>query len=133
MFLLGYPGVGKRTVGSHLTELLDGVLVDNALIHLPLLTLFKWDAAHARRANCERRTLLRPELQVGGRHRPGQATWPPTQTAAALTCTESRTTSVALASKPPPFSAFRRRAPQRAGDPTTPLPSVRFHRPSSRA
>ena len=43
VFLLGYPGVGKRTVGSHLTELLDGVLVDNALIHLPLLTLFKWD------------------------------------------------------------------------------------------
>ena len=42
VFLLGYPGVGKRTVGSHLTELLDGVLVDNALIHLPLLTLFKW-------------------------------------------------------------------------------------------
>jgi hypothetical protein len=43
VFLLGYPGVGKRTVGSHLTELLDGVLVDNALISIPLLTLFKWD------------------------------------------------------------------------------------------
>ena len=43
VFLLGYPGVGKRTVGSHLAELLGGVLVDNALIHLPLLTLFKWD------------------------------------------------------------------------------------------
>ena len=43
VFLLGYPGVGKRTVGSHLAELLDGVLVDNALIHFPLLTLFKWD------------------------------------------------------------------------------------------
>jgi len=41
--MLGYPGVGKRTVGSHLAELLDGVLVDNALINLPLLTLFKWD------------------------------------------------------------------------------------------
>jgi hypothetical protein len=43
VFLLGYPGVGKRTVGSHLVELLDGVLVDNALISIPLLTLFKWD------------------------------------------------------------------------------------------
>jgi hypothetical protein len=43
VFLLGYPGVGKRTVGTHLVELLDGVLVDNQLINLPLLTLFKWD------------------------------------------------------------------------------------------
>jgi hypothetical protein len=43
VFLLGYPGVGKRTVGAHLAELLDGVLVDNQLINLPLLTLFKWD------------------------------------------------------------------------------------------
>ncbi|MCA1704727.1 MAG: hypothetical protein LC808_16270 [Actinobacteria bacterium] len=43
VFLLGYPGVGKRTIGSHLAELLDGVLVDNQLINTPLLTLFKWD------------------------------------------------------------------------------------------
>ena len=43
VFFLGYPGVGKRTVASHLTELLDGVLVDNQLINIPLLTLFKWD------------------------------------------------------------------------------------------
>jgi hypothetical protein len=43
VFFLGYPGVGKRTVGSHLTELLDGVLVDDSLINIPLLTLFKWD------------------------------------------------------------------------------------------
>jgi hypothetical protein len=43
VFLLGYPGVGKRTGGSHLAELLDGVLVDNALLSIPLLTLFKWD------------------------------------------------------------------------------------------
>lgn len=43
VFLLGYPGVGKRTVGTHLAELLDGVLVDNQLINHPLLTLFKWD------------------------------------------------------------------------------------------
>ena len=41
--MLGYPGVGKLTVGAHLAELLDGVLVDNQLINIPLLTLFKWD------------------------------------------------------------------------------------------
>ncbi len=43
VFLLGYPGVGKRTVGSQLAHLLDGVLVDNSLMSIPLLTLFKWD------------------------------------------------------------------------------------------
>lgn len=43
IFLLGYPGVGKRTVGTHLAGLLDGVLVDNQLMNIPLLTLFKWD------------------------------------------------------------------------------------------
>jgi hypothetical protein len=43
VLLLGYPGVGKRTVGSHLAHRLDGVLVDNQLINAPLLTLFKWD------------------------------------------------------------------------------------------
>jgi len=43
VFLLGYPGVGKRTVGTQLCRLLNGVLVDNQLINRPLLTLFKWD------------------------------------------------------------------------------------------
>jgi hypothetical protein len=43
VFLLGYPRVGKRTVGSHLAGLLDGVPVDNALLSIALLTLFKWD------------------------------------------------------------------------------------------
>jgi hypothetical protein len=43
VYLLGYPGVGKRTVGSHVADLLDGVLVDNQLLNIPLLTLFKWD------------------------------------------------------------------------------------------
>lgn len=43
VFLLGYPGVGKRTVGLHLAELLEAVLVDNQLINIPLLTLFRWD------------------------------------------------------------------------------------------
>jgi hypothetical protein len=43
VLLLGYPGFGKRTVGTSLARLLDCVLVDNQLIHLPLLTLFSWD------------------------------------------------------------------------------------------
>ncbi len=47
VFLLGYPGVGKRTVGSHLAALLDAVLVDNSLISIPILTLFKWDGKFA--------------------------------------------------------------------------------------
>lgn len=43
VYLLGYPGMGKRTIGSHLATLLDGVLVDNMLINRPLLELFRWD------------------------------------------------------------------------------------------
>lgn len=43
VFMLGYPAVGKRTVGRELAELLDGVLVDNQLIHHPVLSLFRWD------------------------------------------------------------------------------------------
>ena len=43
VYMLGYPGMGKRTVGGHLAKLLDGVLVDNALINRPLLELFQWD------------------------------------------------------------------------------------------
>jgi hypothetical protein len=43
VFLLGYPGMGKRTVGAALAELLDAVLVDNQLINRPLLELFRWD------------------------------------------------------------------------------------------
>lgn len=43
VFILGYPGMGKRTVGACLAELLDGVLVDNQLINRPLLELFRWD------------------------------------------------------------------------------------------
>ena len=41
VLLLGYPGVGNRTVGSHLADLLDGVLVDNQLYNLPILTVLK--------------------------------------------------------------------------------------------
>ena len=43
VLLLGYPGFGKRTVGTSLAQLVDGVLVDNQLINIPLLTLFRWD------------------------------------------------------------------------------------------
>jgi MoxR-like ATPase len=43
VYLIGYPGVGKRTVGAVLAEQLDGVLVDNQLINIPILTLFRWD------------------------------------------------------------------------------------------
>lgn len=43
VFMLGYPGMGKRTIGSHLATLLDGVLVDNMLISRPLIELFQWD------------------------------------------------------------------------------------------
>lgn len=43
VFMLGYPGMGKRTIGSHLATLVDGVLVDNTLINRPLIELFRWD------------------------------------------------------------------------------------------
>jgi hypothetical protein len=43
VLMQGYPGMGKRTVGGHLAALLDGVLVDNALINRPVLELFRWD------------------------------------------------------------------------------------------
>ncbi len=43
VLVLGYPGFGKRTIGTALAERLDAVLVDNQLINIPLLTLFRWD------------------------------------------------------------------------------------------
>jgi hypothetical protein len=43
VFLNGYPATGKRTIGGHLAQLVDGVLVDNQLINRPLLELFRWD------------------------------------------------------------------------------------------
>ena len=43
VLLLGYPGFGKRTVGTSLAALLDCALVDNQLINIPLLSLFRWD------------------------------------------------------------------------------------------
>lgn len=52
VFMLGYPGMGKRTVGARLAALLDGVLVDNQLINRPLIELFRWDGVE----------LLPPEI-----------------------------------------------------------------------
>lgn len=43
VLMLGYPGMGKRTIGACLADLLDGVLVDNQLINRPLIELFRWD------------------------------------------------------------------------------------------
>ena len=43
VLMLGYPAMGKRTIGTHLATLLDGVLVDNQLINRPLIELFRWD------------------------------------------------------------------------------------------
>jgi adenylylsulfate kinase-like enzyme len=43
VLMLGYPGMGKRTIGTRVAAMLDGVLVDNQLINRPLLELFRWD------------------------------------------------------------------------------------------
>ncbi len=43
VFLLGYPAVGKSTVGAEVAKRLDGVLVDNAFIFQPIFKLLKWD------------------------------------------------------------------------------------------
>jgi hypothetical protein len=52
VFLLGYPGMGKRTVGGALATLIDAVLLDNARIHGILLEPFRWDGV----------ALLPPEI-----------------------------------------------------------------------
>lgn len=52
VFLLGYPGTGKRTVGAALATLIDAVLLDNARIHGVLLEPFRWDGV----------ALLPPEI-----------------------------------------------------------------------
>lgn len=43
VYLLGYPGMGKRTVGVELTDRVDGVLVDNQLLFNPVVALWRWD------------------------------------------------------------------------------------------
>jgi len=71
VFLLGYPGVGKRTVGSELAEILDGVLVDNQLINIPLLTLFKWDGKSPIPMEIWDRVAPIREAVLGHHRRPG--------------------------------------------------------------
>lgn len=43
VFMLGYPGMGKRTTGLHVADLINGVLVDNQLLYRPIMELFRWD------------------------------------------------------------------------------------------
>jgi shikimate kinase len=42
-YLLGYPGVGKYTVGKALATQTGAVLIDNQVVNHPILVLFKWD------------------------------------------------------------------------------------------
>jgi len=41
--LLGYPGVGKYTIGQELARQTGAVLIDNQVINHPILALFDWD------------------------------------------------------------------------------------------
>jgi len=43
VFLLGYPGMGKRTVGAALAGSTGAVLLDNQVINRPILEVFQWD------------------------------------------------------------------------------------------
>jgi hypothetical protein len=43
VYLLGYPGVGKYTVGRELARRTGAALIDNQVINHPILTLFNWD------------------------------------------------------------------------------------------
>lgn len=78
VFLLGYTGVGKRTVGGALAELLDGVLLDDARIHGVLLEPFRWDgvaplgatavSAGSGSSSCRRKSRDNPQpLPVRGK------------------------------------------------------------------
>ena len=42
VYLLGYPGVGKYTVGSALARRTGAVLIDSQVINQPILQLFDW-------------------------------------------------------------------------------------------
>src|SRR5438270_3612008 len=65
VFLLGYPGMGKRTVGGALATLIDAVLLDNARIHGVLLEPFRWDGIAPLPADvCDRVTPIRQALLV---------------------------------------------------------------------
>ncbi len=43
VYLLGSPGVGKRTVAEALAARTGAAVVDNHKVNLPLMSLFRWD------------------------------------------------------------------------------------------
>lgn len=45
VYLLGSPGVGKRTVAEALHRLTGAVVLDNHRINLPIMSLFDWDGS----------------------------------------------------------------------------------------
>lgn len=45
VYLLGSPGVGKRTVAEALSALTGAVVLDNHRIALPVVSLFDWDGS----------------------------------------------------------------------------------------
>jgi hypothetical protein len=45
VYLLGSPGVGKRTVADALAERTGAAVIDNHRIALPIMSLFRWDGS----------------------------------------------------------------------------------------
>lgn len=45
VYLLGSPGVGKRTVADALHRLTGAIVLDNHRINLPIVSLFDWDGS----------------------------------------------------------------------------------------
>ena len=45
VYLLGSPGVGKRTVAESLSRLTGAIVLDNHRINLPIMSLFDWDGS----------------------------------------------------------------------------------------
>lgn len=43
VYLLGYPGVGKYTVGRELARRMGAILIDSQVVNHPILALFNWD------------------------------------------------------------------------------------------
>jgi hypothetical protein len=45
VYLLGSPGVGKRTVADALHDLTGAVVLDNHRVNLPIMSLFDWNGS----------------------------------------------------------------------------------------
>lgn len=43
VYLLGYPGVGKYTVGRELARRMGAILIDSQVVNHPILALLDWD------------------------------------------------------------------------------------------